>query len=251
MAVDAMVSQLVIAFRHGLLVSGPNQWLAVLALSFAGGVVSSLLPCTIGMLPIMVGLIGGSQSASKQTVILRCTCFILGLSTVMTVLGLLASSLGLAFGSMLGEGWYGVIAVLAITIGLSMLGVFTLPLPPLLQRLPQTPAGNIVGPFVLGLAFGSAASPCGTPFLTGILGLISQQKQLALGALSLFVYGVGQGLLLLVAGLFTGLLKHLAVMRHVGQVLTKASGVLFIASGVLILLQIWGVLGILLLQLQR
>jgi cytochrome c-type biogenesis protein len=248
--VDAVVSELVSAFRHGLVISGPSQWLAVLGLSFAGGVVSSLLPCTIGMLPIMVGLIGGSQSATKRTVLLRCTFFILGLSTVMTALGVLASSLGLAFGSVIGDGWYVVIAILAIIIGLGMLGVLHLPLPPLLQRLPQTPAGNVVGPFVLGLAFGSAASPCGTPFLTGILGLISQQKQLALGALSLFVYGVGQGLLLLLAGLFTGLLKHLAVMRHVGQVLTKASGVLFMVSGVLILLQVWGVLGMLLLQLQ-
>ncbi len=212
-----------------------DQQAIVIGLAFAGGVVSSLLPCTIGMLPVLIGYIGGYTPDNKWQIIQQVTLFVLGVATVMTVLGVGVSLAGLTFGSAVGKNWYYLLGSLAILMGLQLLGVFHLPIPQLVHKLPESKPGQLLAPFILGLAFGAASSPCGTPFLTVILGFISYGKNLVLGALSLFSYALGQCLLLVVIGLFTGFLKHLAILRHVGRVMNALSGGVFILAGLLLI----------------
>lgn len=226
-----------------------NQSIGVVGLAFLGGVVSSFLPCTVAMLPMLVGYIGGYNATSKWEVFTQAGIFILGIATVMTTLGIAASLLGLTFGSFVGSGWYYVIGLLAILIGLQMMEVIHIPLPQFVTKLPETKSGKILTPFLLGLAFGSASSPCGTPFLAGILGFISQQHNIFLGGVSLFSYALGQGMLLLAVGMFTGLLKHMATLREVGSVMNKISASVFLLAGVALIAQGFGVLGDILLFL--
>ncbi|MGE0200656.1 MAG: cytochrome c biogenesis CcdA family protein [Candidatus Melainabacteria bacterium] len=209
----------------------------VLLLGFLGGVLSSLLPCSVGMLPVLIGYVGGFGELSRWGILRQVLLFMVGVSLVLTVLGVLASSIGFAFGSLVGEGWYWVVGITAILMGLQLLGWITLPLPPGLTRLPATPAGRWLSPLILGLAFGAATSPCGTPFLTVILGFISQQKNILLGGAALFAYGLGQSILLLLVGLGTGLIRHLAVLRRVGHVINTLSAVVFILAGALLIAQ--------------
>lgn len=207
----------------------------VIVLAFLGGVVSSLLPCTVGMLPVLVGYVGGYSQGSKLQVLRQVMLFVLGVSLTLTAFGVLASILGVTFGSFVGSGWYYFVGVVAILMGVHLLGWFTLPLPQFVTTLPDTDAGKWFTPLVLGLAFGAATSPCGTPFLTAILGFISYQKNLLLGGVSLFAYGLGQCVILIVVGLFTGLIKKMAVIRQVGSVLNTLSGAVFILAGILII----------------
>jgi cytochrome c-type biogenesis protein len=218
------------------------QSVGVIGLSFAGGVVSSFLPCTIAMLPVLVGYMGGYSGASKGQILLQVCMFILGVSTVMTVLGVAAALLGLTFGNFVGSGWYYAVGAVAVLMGLQLLGIIHLPLPQLITRMPETKPGQLFSPFILGLAFGAASSPCGTPYLTAILGLISNQQNVALGGLSLFCYALGQGALLLAVGLFAGLLKHMAMLNRVGTVMNQMSAIVFILAGLILIAEGSGVL---------
>jgi cytochrome c biogenesis protein CcdA len=92
----------------------------------------------------------------------------------------------------------------------------------------------------MGAAFGAASSPSGTPFLTAMLGFISRENNWLLGGTSLFTYALGQSMLLLVAGLCTGLVKQMATLRRVGSVVTKLSASVFILAGVLLIAQAAG-----------
>lgn len=207
----------------------------VLALAFAGGVASSLLPCTVGMLPVLVGYVGGYTESSKPAILRQIVFFMLGFALVLTILGILASLLGTVMAALVGQGWYYFLGALAIIMGLQLLEVIQLPLPQLITRMPETGTGKILAPILLGAAFGAASSPCGTPFLTAILGFISREQNWLLGGLSLFCYAFGQSMLLLVVGLFTGLIKQMALFRQVGFVITKLSAAVFILAGLLLI----------------
>lgn len=212
------------------------QSVLVVGLAFLGGMVSSVLPCTIAMLPVMVGYVGGYSEDSRVSVFIQASMFILGLATVMTVLGVVASLLGLTFGAMIGSGWYYFVGVLALLMGFNLLGIIHVPLPQFVTRYPETQTGRFIAPYLLGVTFGAASSPCGTPFLAGILGLMSSKQNILIGGASLFCYALGQGVLLLVVGLFTGLLKHMAILRHVGSVVNKLSAMVFMLVGVMLIL---------------
>lgn len=215
--------------------------LLAIGFAFLAGVVTALLPCTLAMLPVLVGYMGGYSGGSKWQITQQACLFILGLATVMTALGVTLSLLGFSFGSQSNAYTYWGLGLVCIVMGAQMLGVFKLPLPQLLKGLPETQQGKLISFYVLGCAFGAVASPCGTPILATMLAIIAREGNIVLGAASLFAYALGQGSLLLVAGLFTGLLKYKTHLLRWGDRLTQTSGLVLVAVGVFFVLQALGV----------
>jgi cytochrome c-type biogenesis protein len=206
--------------------------LGIMGLAFVAGVASSISPCVIAMLPVMVGYVGGYAGVSRWVVLRHTILFIVGFALVLTTLGLLATILGTVMGSLVGAWWYYALGLLAMLMGLHLLNVIQIPIPQFARKMPAAAqSGQWIAPLALGAFFGAASSPCGTPFLTAVLAFISQEKDWTVGALSLFLYALGQSALLLVAGLFTGLLKQMAVLRRVGNIITKLSAIVFILAG--------------------
>lgn len=228
---------------------------AIIGLAYLGGLASMFLPCTLSLMPALVGYIGGyADTRSKWVVLQQTFMFVLGLATVFTLFGTLAALLGLTFGNFSSQWWFALMGILTIVMALNLLDVIHIPLPSFITKLPEGGAEasglrRWIAPFVLGLAFGAASSPCGTPFLAGILGLISNTQNVFLGASSLFTYALGQGTLLIIIGLFTGMLKHIATLRHIGSAITKLSGSVFLAAGLLLILEGFGLLAPLMTQL--
>ncbi|MCA9806855.1 MAG: sulfite exporter TauE/SafE family protein [Cyanobacteria bacterium HKST-UBA06] len=211
-----------------------NSSVLLIPLAFVGGVLTTISPCVLAMLPVLIGYVGGSQSTSKRDVLCQTGLFIVGLSLTFAVIGVITAYAGATLGSLVPVQWYVVMGVVAILMGLSLLNVFHLPIP-MLNKFPKLPQSKLLAPLFLGVAFGAAASPCGTPYLVLILSSIAAKQNMLLGGLALFAYALGQGLLLLLVGLFTGLLKHLATIRQVGMVVTKLSGAVFILAGLLLI----------------
>lgn len=224
------------------------QWPVVLGFSYLGGVVSTLLPCTVAMLPILIGYVGGlSETKRPSLLIINISLFIIGTSLTLATMGTAAALLNTTLQSWAGNTGQLIVGGLSLIIGAQLLEWMTLPVPQWMTSLPDASRHQSrwykgLIPLGLGIIYGAASSPCGTPFLAGILALISQRGDIALGATSLFVYGLGQGTLLLVIGLFTGLLKQMALLRQVGHVLTRLSGVVFLAIGGLFLAEGLGLL---------
>lgn len=206
--------------------------LIVIALAFAAGMASSLSPCIIVMLPILIGYVGGYSEQSKWAVFRQILLFMVGFALVLTTLGILAGLLGMVMSSLVGVWWYYILGAITIIMGLHLLGLFEFPIPQFINKLPASESGRILAPIILGAAFGAASSPCSTPFLTAILAFISREQSWALGGLSLFAYAFGQSTLLLFTGLFTGLVKRMALFRKVGFVIVKLSALIFILAGI-------------------
>ena len=205
----------------------------VLLLCFLGGVVSSLSPCGIGMLPIVVSYIGASPEQKISKSALQIIFFILGLSVTLTIIGVIAALTGQVFGA--GKRVYFVLILtsLILIFGLNLVGVIEINFPVLVKKFPQSEKHNaITYPFLLGLIFAFASTPCSTPILAGIMAVASISANIVYAALMLFLFSVGQGMIILFAGLFTSVLKNLSSFARYTDILTKISGIILILFAV-------------------
>jgi cytochrome c-type biogenesis protein len=201
-------------------------------LVFLGGVVTSIGPCNVAMIPLIVGYLGGSANLSRGRSFVLSLTFATGLALTFVALGVVASLVGGLIGGT-SRLWYYVVAGICILIALHMLGVMRLPEMAGLARLRERISlKGIVGALALGLVSGLVASQCATPVLAAILTYVmSRQGALAYGATLLFVYALGRGVPVVLAGTFTGVLKQFRAFGRWSAVIEKASGVIILGVG--------------------
>ena len=91
---------------------------------------------------------------------------------------------------------------------LNLLGIlkFQLPNGPDL-RFMEKKVPTLLTPFVIGITFGLASSPCITPVLATLLAWVSQAKNPTISIIFLFFFGLGQVTPLILAGATTENLK--------------------------------------------
>ena len=213
---------------------------------FALGVVASLTPCVLPMVPITVSIISGSKQASGQsaarsalTGLLNSLLYVLGMSLTYALLGILAALVGFKIRSIL-QGWtvQAVIGGLFVVLGLSMVGLFSLPIPGWGRGTLDTVAQrhkakrSLLTIFVLGLVSGVIASPCVAPVIGALLLWVSTAG-LWLGWWVLFVFGWGMGLLLIVLGVSGWVISSGKWMLTVKTIL----GLVLVLSGAWIIIQ--------------
>lgn len=201
-------------------------------LVFLGGVLTSIGPCNIAMIPLIIGYIGGSHQLPRKKAFGISLVFAIGLAVTFMLLGVIASLVG----GLLGGGtriWYYLVAAVCFFIGLQMLGVFHLSMPTWFGGWREkVKAKGLLGAFLLGLVSGLVASQCATPVLAAILTYVMAQKSsLVYGAALLFIYSLGRGIPIILAGTFTGVLKNLRVAGKWSGWMEKASGVIILLVG--------------------
>jgi cytochrome c-type biogenesis protein len=148
-----------------------DHGLAFLAV-FIGGLISAASPCVLAAIPLIIGYVGGYSDGEKKKAAIYSLVFILGLSITFTVLGAAASAMGRVL-SFAGQWPYIGLAVIAVTMGLQLMGLITIPLP--FQKTRQVRSRGLWGAFLLGLLTGTVSSPCATPVLAVILAYASTQ----------------------------------------------------------------------------
>ena len=206
--------------------------LLTLALVFVGGIITSISPCILAMVPLLVGYIGGYGAGSGSRGFFLSLSFVAGLAVTFALLGFIAAGFGRVFGE-IGEGWYYLLAAVAIIMGLQLLGVLTFGLPGL-KKFPVRKAGP-GGSLVMGMLFGLVASPCATPVLAVIITYAAVQAEPLYGSGLLFIYGLGHGLPLLAAGTFTGLAGSLPGISRYTRYLSYFSGLVLVLMGLALL----------------
>ncbi len=199
------------------------------------GLLTSLTPCMLSMLPITLGYIGGYSDGSRSRAVFQSLFFAAGLATTLTLLGIGAALLGRVYGQ-IGLGLPLVVSAIAILMGLNLLEVLPLRLPGLGNL--EIPAGWPMGirSYALGVTFGLIASPCSTPVLATLLAWIASAGQPLLGGVLLLCYALGYVLPIVLAGSFIGSLKRLLTLRQWSGWINPVSGVLLIGFGVFSLL---------------
>ena len=190
--------------------SGGRVWLAFL-LVFAGGILTSLTPCVYPLIPITVSIFGANESAGFFKSFLLSVVYVIGIVVTYSILGVAVASTGAVFGQIMANPWVvGFIALILVTLGLSMFGVFEIRLPSSVQNRLNTVGGaGFAGAFAMGTVAGVIAAPCTGPALAVVLTYIATTGSLFLGFWLMFTYALGMGLLFIAIGTFSGLLSAL------------------------------------------
>ena len=211
-------------------------------IAFSAGVFSFLSPCVLQLVPSYLTFVTGmsledlQEGVNRKTTLIHSVLFVAGFSLVFIVLGASASFLGQFFRAY--EVWIARIGGLVIiALGLHLAGVFRLM--PLLQErrlhLADKPAGYL-GTLGVGMAFGAGWTPCIGPVLGAILTYGFSQDTMWAGVGLLAVYSLGLAIPFLVSALalnwFLGAFKR---FRRWIPVVEKASGLLLILLGILLL----------------
>ena len=216
--------------------------LYALAIVFGLGVLLSLTPCMLPMLPVLSAMLAGQRNVSRGRGFLLALAYVTGMALVYALIGVIAAQTGAGLHRYLQSPWLlGALALLLTVLALSLFDVFQLQLPARWQTwLVAKTQGKYgyTGAAVLGAASALIASPCVTAPLVGIITYIAQSGNVALGGLALFVlaYGMGLPLLLLGAGLGQFLPKSGAWMVRIKQ----AIGVLMLLAALWIAQPLWG-----------
>ncbi len=230
----------------------------VVGVFLVAGLLLSLTPCVLPMLPILSSIIVGQGApVSRGRGFVLALGYSLGMALVYTALGVSAGLAGEGLAAALQKPW--VLALFAaglVALSLSMFGVYELQLPSVFtsrlssasQRLS---GGRFAGVFAMGGVSALIVSPCVAAPLAGALVYISQTRDVALGGTALFSLAAGMSLPLLLMGASAGALLPRAggwmdeVKRFFGILLLGVA--LWTAQSILpasLVLALWGALAI-------
>ena len=191
---------------------GGKFW-PVVGVFFIAGVLLSLTPCVLPMLPILSSIIVGlGTQVSRGRGFSLALSYSLGMATVYTALGVAAGLAGEGLAATLQNPW--VLTLFAaglVALSLSMFGVYELQLPSALTgRLTQAsqrlPAGRFASVFAMGGVSALIVSPCVAAPLAGALVYLSQTRDVWLGGTALFSLAAGMSIPLLLVGASAGAL---------------------------------------------
>ena len=175
---------------------------------FGLGLLISLTPCVLPMIPVLSGLIIGKENISHGRAFFISLAYVLGMAITYAIAGMLFGMLGGSLQAFLQKPWIIVaFSGIFVLMALSLFGGFRLEPPEKLRlwmaRLSNRQRrGSFVGAAVMGGLSTLILSPCATPPLVAVLSYISQTGNAYLGGVALFVIGIGSGVPLLLIGAF-------------------------------------------------
>jgi thiol:disulfide interchange protein len=226
--------------------------LLLFLLVFAAGFLASLTPCVYPVIPIIMGYVGARSGGRKFKGFTLSIFFVLGLSLVYSLLGVVAAKTG----SLIGISFQNPIVVTAIAaifiiMGLSLAGLFTISAPSWISsRVSRSHKSDIAGALIVGGISAVIAAPCVGPVLIALLSWISQSGNIFLGFWLTMVFSLGMSVIFLVAGTFSGAISALprggqwmSTVKYFFAALLIAGGIYFL-SNILsswLTMAIWGI----------
>ncbi|MGE5483407.1 MAG: cytochrome c biogenesis CcdA family protein [Ignavibacteriales bacterium] len=204
---------------------------AGMALSFIGGLLSSATPCVLAALPAACAV---TSTAPVKKRLAAGISFTLGTTTALTALGTLSAYIGrsLSLGMRNLSILFGAALIVA---GILMTGWVDLGLRANACRVARRSA-TAVSAFLFGLLFGTVITPCATPMLIAILGLLAAGSDPVRGAFFMLAYSLGHCALIFAAALSWGMAQTMIQRYSSGLGLArKAGGLLLCVAGALLI----------------
>ncbi|MBD5402195.1 cytochrome c biogenesis protein CcdA [bacterium] len=207
--------------------------------AFLGGLISSISPCSLSMLPLIIGYIGGYSNEKPLKTLLQMIVFVIGTGLVFAVIGAICAITGKIF---IGNPYFALIVASVIMImGLKIVGVIEFVLPVMIKEIPQNKMQNdFLYPLLLGAVFALIGTPCSTPILASIMAFASISAKISNAIIMLFLFSIGQGLILIIAGFVTSKIKTSEKFYQLSEKILKFSGILLILVSLYIFYKIFG-----------
>jgi cytochrome c biogenesis protein CcdA len=212
--------------------------------AFSAGMVTTVSPCGIAMLPAYVSIyMGGQEDGFWAKSPLRRSARALTMSGVVTLgfvvfFGIMGAILSLG-----GQFLLTFIPWMAVIIGvaLSLLGIYLLfgghfytNLPArLARRLGKNGDLGIKGFLIFGIAYGIAALSCALPVFLAVVGSALATKGFASGLLQFVSFALGMGFVIAIVTIGSTLFKETVNrwLRRLVPVVARLSGLLLILAG--------------------
>lgn len=226
-----------------------------MAIAFGAGILSFLSPCVLPLVPAFLVNIAGEAALTgraRARTLVHAFAFVLGFSTVFTLLWVAIALVGALAGEMVFR-LQQLGGVLLVVLGMHMVGLITIPLLGRRMEL-RLEAGTTGLPrsYLIGAAFGVGMTPCVGPYLGTILTMLLNQE-IAPGAVLLLAYSLGLGVpfLLIASGLGSAraavrwLARNLRTVNLIGGTLVILMGLLMVSGQFIRLVQVFNFLPLL------
>ena len=212
--------------------------LATQGLAFLAGLLSTLSPCVLPLLPIVIGTAAAQHRYGP-------VALAAGLAASFVTIGLFVATIGFAIG--LDGVWFRKIsALILIVLGVVLLSSYLQQVvsgaaSPLAnwvgQRFGNRKAEGLWGQVGVGLLLGAVWSPCVGPTLGAASVLASQGRDLVQVGVTMLAFGLGAALPLLVLGVLSRelMLRLRGQMMSAGSTAKTALGVVLLAIGFMVL----------------
>lgn len=219
-----------LAYWLGLMEGGSILGLGAAALT---GVALGLSPVIYLFMPAVVGYAGSKKDVTRRRAAVLSLAFVLGVTTVYMILGALWGSVGQLLLYLLGRSlylWYGLGAAALFVMGLRVVGLLRFKVPLLGPSAPESGRRSALGAYALGVPFGLIGCPSCEPIRLAVLTTVAATAQPLTGALAMLALGLGQGLILVMAGTYVGTLPNLGRFARHRAAINRLLGVLLLLA---------------------
>lgn len=199
--------------------------LVLMPLAFIGGLIASVSPCILALLPVNLSYIGTRNITSRGDAFVKAGLFVLGNVIILSLFGLASSFAGAVMVEYRGH-INVVVGAIILIMGFGLLGLIKIPLPEI------NVDGSNFGPFGVGLTFALVSSPCASPVLFAVLAAAGASGSQLLAVLTMASYAFGYTIIIFLASLLTGFAKQANLLLKYSESITKFGSIALILAGI-------------------
>jgi cytochrome c-type biogenesis protein len=197
----------------------------LMPLAFIGGLLASVSPCILALLPLNLSYIGTRNITSRRDALVKAGLFVLGNVIILGLFGLVSSFAGAVMVEYRGH-INVVVGAIILVMGFGLLGWIKIPLPQI------NVDGSNFGPLGVGLTFALVSSPCASPVLFAVLAAAGASGSQLLAVLTMASYAFGYTIIIFLASLLTGFAKQAKLLLEYSEGITKFGSVALILAGI-------------------
>jgi cytochrome c-type biogenesis protein len=196
----------------------------LISLAFFGGLIASVSPCILALLPLNLTYIGTRNITSRGDAVVKAGSFVFGNVIILGLFGLVSSFAGAVMVEYRGH-INVVVGAIILVMGFGLLGLIKIPLPQI------NIDGSNFGPFGVGLTFALVSSPCASPVLFAVLAAAGASGSQLLAVLTMASYAFGYTIIIFLASLLTGFAKQAKLLLQYSENITKFGSMILILAG--------------------
>jgi cytochrome c-type biogenesis protein len=223
--------------------SSPYLLPLFLLVALLAGIVASLSPCSLGILPLIISYVGGYSKDGNKKLLIKMISFSVGLSTILSIIGVFCALTGRVFAGISSPILMLIFASILVILGLNLIGILNIQFPVIVKKMPKVNSASLFFyPFIVGCFFALAASPCSSPILASIMAIATVSRNIVFSISLLFSFAIGQCVIVILFALMASLLKNMKSIAKYSDLMVKLSGLILIILGSYIYFRVFSTL---------